>query len=160
MKEYNKIILAGELLVGAAEAYRSAKTDIDYAKSILMSGAVIGIVHPWLIENGIDPSHTQLAKISARIRGIDIASLTKQEQQNELRRSISFHKLTYNSLKHAGNKRKNINAADDLILEANLKEEADYLIGNAIDDYNKLPFSQNMECHQDLLKLLQSNWAG
>ncbi len=161
MKIHDKILLAGELLVDAAKIYRFAKTDTDYAKSILISGAVIGIAAPWLEELNIKPSHLQSAEIISKIKGMNLAEMPGKARSKELGKSINFYRLTYNSLKHAGNGKK-VKASDDLIFKADLKEEAYYLIGSAIDDYNKLPLSRetiNTQLSDELLTLLQSPWA-
>ncbi|SFN28404.1 hypothetical protein SAMN05660284_01072 [Formivibrio citricus] len=161
METHDKILLAGELLVDAAKTYRAGETNIDFAKSILLAGAVIGIVAPWLEELGGKPSQTQLAGMAANLKGVPLTNLPLNEQQKEIGKSIAFYRLTYNSLKHAGRGEKT-KPSDDRFFEANLKEEAYYLIGNAIDDYNKLPLSRqtiNTKLSDDLLTLLQSHWA-
>lgn len=161
METHDKILLAGELLVDAAKTYRSAKTNTDFAKSILISGAVIGIVAPWLDELGIKSSRVQFAEIVAELNGINLTALSEKSKRKEIGKSVTFYNLAYNSLKHSG-KGEKIKASDDLIFEANLKEEAYYLIGNAIDDYNKLPRSRqttNTQLSDELLTLLQSDWV-
>lgn len=161
METHDKILLAGELLVDAAKNYRSGKTNVDFAKSILMAGAVIGIVAPWLEELCIKSSQVQLAEIAAKLKGVSLNNLTPKDQKKEIGKSIAFYRLTYNSLKHVGNGNK-LKASDDLSFEADLKEEAYYLISSAIDDYNKLPLPQhtiNTQLSDDLLTLLQSAWV-
>ncbi len=161
METHDKILLAGELLVDAAKNYHSGETNVDFAKSILMAGAVIGIVAPWLKELSIKSSHVQLAEIAAKRKFAGQNDPTPQDQKKEIGKSIEFYRLAYNSLKHAGNGSK-LKASDDLSFEADLQEEACYLIGSAIDDYNKLPLSRqtiNTKLSDDLLTLLQSPWV-
>lgn len=161
METHNKILLAGELLVDAAKNYRSGVENIDFAKSILLAGAVIGIVAPCLEDIGVKSTHRRLAELSAQLKGIDLNPLPPQQRKKEIGKSIAFYRLSYNSLKHAG-KGSEIKASDDLLFKANLKEEAYDLINAAIDDYNKLTLSQrtiNNELSDDLLTLLQSHWA-
>jgi hypothetical protein len=160
MKIHDKILLAGELLVDAAETYQFAKKDTDYAKSILISGAVIGIVAPWLDELNIKSSHLQPAEITSKIKGVNLAEMTEEAKRKELGKTINFYRLTYNLLKHAGNGKK-VKASDDLTFKSDLKEEAYYLISSAIDDYKRLPLSQkiiNTQLSDKLLSLLQSAW--
>ncbi len=121
----------------------------------------MGIIAPWLEELGEKPSQVQLAEMAVKLKGVALTNLLPKEQKKEIGKSIAFYRLTYNSLKHAGIGEK-IKPSDDLHFEANLKEEAYYLIGSAIDDYNKLPLSQktiNTQLSEDLLTLLQSHWA-
>lgn len=168
METHDKVLLAGGLLVDAAKTYHAGETNVDFAKSILLAGAVIGIIAPWLKELGEKSSQVQLAETAVKtavermkLEGVDLTNLSLKDQQKKIGNPISFYRLTYNSLKHAG-KGKTIKASDDLHFEANLKEEAYYLIGSAIDDYNKLPLSQqtiNTQLSEDLLTLLQSHWA-
>lgn len=165
MKTHDKILLAGELLLDSAKTYRSAKSDVEFAKCILLAGAVIGIIGPWLTENGTDSTRIQSsklkAKVVARIQNIDFESLDEKIQKEKVGRYVKFHHLVYNSLKHSGNRNSELKASDDLVFQADLKEEAYCIIGDAILDYNRLPLSQervNTGLSGDLLTLLQSPW--
>lgn len=161
MEIHNKIQLAGGLLVEAVRTYRSGAGNIDFAKSILLAGAVIGVVAPCLEEQDEKSSHIQLAEVAAKCKGIDLIHLTPKEKREEFGRSIVFYRLAYNSLKHAGGRRKK--ASDDLFFEADLKKEAYFLIGSAIDDYNKIALPQgviNADLSNELLDLLQSHFVG
>jgi len=161
MKTHDKILLAGDLLVDAAKIYGFAKTDTDYAKSILISGAVIGIVAPWLDELSIKSSHLHSAETISKIKGVNLDAMGEKAKKKELGKNIKFYRLTYNSLKHSGSGDE-VKASDDLTFNADLKKEAHYLIGSAIDDYNKLPLSQeviNTQLSDELLTLLQSAWV-
>ncbi|WP_445427382.1 hypothetical protein [Alishewanella sp. HL-SH05] len=159
MKTHNKILLSGELLLEAANIYKSAKTDTEFAKSILLAGAVINIVSPLLQELGIEPSEIQHAHVVLKLRKIDKDTLTKDQLRKEIGKSLKFSRMAYNSLKHSG--KGELKASDDLIFEANLSEEAYFLIGNAIDDFKRLPLpvrTINSELPGELLTLLQSSW--
>lgn len=158
METHNKLYLAGDLLVEAASIYKLGNSNIEFAKSILLAGAVIGIVSPYLEEQKIKSSHVELSELSAQLRKIDLSQLNECERRKEMGRSINFYRMTYNSLKHTGKKDK-VKPSQDLILEANLKEEASYLIEHAISDFKKIPFTQsqiNNILPDKLLTLLQS----
>ncbi|MDI1349695.1 hypothetical protein [Aquabacterium sp.] len=160
MDIHNKISLAGELLVEAIKIYRHGETNIDFSKSILLAGAVIGIVAPYLEELGIKPTQIRLAELATSLRNIDLEQLKQTERKKEIAKSIKLYRMTYNSLKHAGESKK-APPSQDLTFEANLKEEAYYLIGHAIDDFKKIPFTPkqlNNEFSDDLLDLLQAFW--
>ena len=67
MTEHNKIPLAGEMLVQAVNSYSHAPRDIDYVTSILLAGAVIGIIAPLLKELDIKSSQVALAELSVKL---------------------------------------------------------------------------------------------
>ena len=122
---------------------------------------MIGIISPWLEELGKKSSQVQLAEMDVKIKGITLNNISPKEQKKEIGKSIAFYRLTYNSLKRAGCGEK-IKPSEDLHFDANLKKEAYYLIGLAIDDYKKIPLPQqtiNTQLSEDLLTLLQSHWA-
>ena len=50
MSQYNKIVVASEMFERSHEVFETAKSDMDYITSIMLSGAVIGIVAPLLLE--------------------------------------------------------------------------------------------------------------
>lgn len=79
MKEHNKLLLAGEMLLEAAKECRAAKNDIDFVKSILLAGAVSMVVTPILQEFGIDSLHENLAKRAAEFGGTDLSKLSPKE---------------------------------------------------------------------------------
>ncbi|ART83179.1 hypothetical protein CBP31_11620 [Oceanisphaera profunda] len=155
MKIHDKILLAGELLLEAANIYKSAKTDAEFAKSILLAGAVINIASPWLQELGVEPSQVQHAHIVLELRKLDKGTLTESQIRKEIGKSLKFSRMVYNSLKHAGNG--SLKASEDLTFEADLPEEAYFLIGSAIDDFRRLPLSVRT-INGELLTLLQSSW--
>jgi hypothetical protein len=161
MKIHNKLLLASELLVESAKTYRTASSDVDFAKSILIAGAVTGIIGPLLKESGTDPAQTQLAKLAAEIDGSKLADLAEREQLLEIGKFLRLSKFAYNTLKHAGGK-KDIKAVDDLIFEANLKEEAFWVIDYAITDFRQIFIPQsviNAQLSADFLQLVQSPWV-
>lgn len=133
MEKHHKALLAGELLVEAAKTYRAGDTNVDFAKSILLAGAVIGIIAPWLEELGGKSSQTQWAELAIKLKGIALTDLPLEEQDKEKGKAMAFYRLAYNSLKHAG-KGEKIKPSSDLYFEANLKEEAYCLISCAIND--------------------------
>lgn len=145
---HNKLDLAGELLLEAASVYETADKDADYAKSILLAGAVLGIVSPYIEELGHTSSQRALAQ--------QIKS-SQHEFKKTQKNSISFFRYVYNSLKHAGDSK--VSPSDDLLLFANLREEASTMLGWAKDDFCKIPFSTeyvNKELPEDLLTVLQT----
>ncbi len=171
MKKHDKLLLAGELLVEAAKTYRLATRDVDFVKSILMAGAVSGIVSPFLEELGVKPAQTQRAETAVKIRSesarvhgreaVDPDACLRDEWTREIAEFIRFDRFAYNSLKHAGKKPK-VKASEDLVLTVDLQKEASYLIESAIDDYKKLPFPQsvvNGQLSNELLELLHSLWT-
>ena len=52
MKTHDKIQLASEMLLTAAQDYKNAKSEIDYVKCILLAGAVINVTYPLVKEFG------------------------------------------------------------------------------------------------------------
>jgi hypothetical protein len=158
---HDKILLAGELLVEAAKTYRSGEKNVDFAKSILLAGAVIGIISPCLEENKIEFTQLWRAKIFTKISTLKEKKsnpASSNEQKQKIKEALRFYRLVYNALKHTGHG--NTPPSADLYFKANLKEEALYLINTAIDDYNKLPISQtkiNTQLPDDLLDLLASH---
>lgn len=98
METHDKILLAGELLVDAAKTYHSGVENVDFAKSILLAGAVIGIVTPWLKEIGVKSTHLELAELSAKLKGTDLNTLPPQQRKKEIGKSIAFYRLIYNSI--------------------------------------------------------------
>jgi hypothetical protein len=156
VKTHDKIILAGELLVEAANECRSAKSDVGFAKSILLAGAVSLIITPWLKEIGIESMHVFLARRAAELSG---KKMSAKELNAAIGKGIGYYRFAYNSLKHAGSK--DVKASDDLFFEADLEEEANLLIDAVVFDYKRLPLSQevvNTKLSSELLTLIQSSW--
>jgi hypothetical protein len=154
MKIHNKLLLASELLVESANTYRTASSDVDFAKSILIAGAVTGIIEPLLKESGTEPAQTQLAKLAVEIDNSKLADLAEREQLLEIGKFLRLSKFAYNT--------KDIKAVDDLIFEANLKEEAFWVIDYAISDFRQIFIPQsviNTQLSVEFLKLVQSPWV-
>jgi hypothetical protein len=95
MATLNKVRLASEMFVEAHTRYATASRDIDYISSILLSGAVIGIIGPLLKEQGGRTTHELLARFANAI----------SEPGDDPARDGMF-RAVYNSLKHAGNAEK------------------------------------------------------
>lgn len=49
----------------------------------MISGAVIGIVAPWLDELGIKSSRVQFAEIVAELNGINLAALSEKAKEKK-----------------------------------------------------------------------------
>lgn len=121
---YNKIDLAKEMLIEARKIYDSATNQMDHIKTILLSGAVLGIIVPLLKEKDIETSHD-----------FKVDMLNYIFNTNE--HSGAF-KMTYNSLKHTGNRPKGINAWHDLKFEGHISSNSKYLLKDAEKDMDKL----------------------
>jgi hypothetical protein len=109
----------------AHNVYINARRDIDYVTSILLSGAVIGIVSPLLKEQGRHTMHELQSKIAKSIT----------EPDEEASHEGMFREI-YNSLKHAGNNK--IPASNDLEIHTDLKKEAAHMLDAAKHDFQKI----------------------
>jgi hypothetical protein len=103
MPTLNKIQVASEMFVEAHTRYATAGRNIDYITSIMLSGAVVGIIGPLLKDQGSRTTHELLARIA------NVISEPGDDPAND-----GMFRAVYNSLKHAGNKRQNVLASDDL----------------------------------------------
>jgi len=126
MAAYNKVILASEMFIEAHERFLSATRDVDYVISLMLSGAVVGIVAPLLNEQGKPSMHQLLARLS------DIAEPDGKRAHEGMFRAV------YNGLKHAGNSRKGIVASADLSLNGDLRLEAAEMLEAAREDFTKI----------------------
>ena len=126
MAAYNKVILASEMFIEAHERFLSATRDVDYVISLMLSGAVVGIVAPLLNEQGKPSMHQLLARLS------DIAEPDGKRAHEGMFRAV------YNGLKHAGNSRKGIAASADLSLNGDLRLEAAEMLEAAREDFTKI----------------------
>jgi hypothetical protein len=124
---FNKIQLASEMLVEAHGRYTSACRDIDYITSILLSGAVVGIVSPLLKEQAGHTMHELLTRI------VNLITESGEEASHE-----GMFREIYNSLKHAGNTNKKIPASSDLEIQTNLKKEAAQMLDAAKHDFREI----------------------
>ncbi len=112
------------MFVEAHNRYTSACRDIDYITSILLSGAVVGIISTLLKEQGGHTMHELLTRIGKLIT----------EPGEEDTREGMFREI-YNSLKHAGNKKQNIYPSKDLEIQTSLKKEAAHMLDAAKHDF-------------------------
>ncbi len=83
MKTHNKIVIASQLFERAHEIFESAESEADFASSLLLAGAVVGIIAPFLAEQGGHPTHDLLARI---------ANATAEADFNEVRVSAEVQK--------------------------------------------------------------------
>ena len=102
MAPLNKLVVASEMFLEAHRRFVNAVRDIDYVASIVLSGAVVGIVGPLLKEQGGRTTHELLAKIANLV-----AEPGEAPAHEGMFRSI------YNGLKHAGDREK-VRPSEDL----------------------------------------------
>ena len=147
MRKYNKIVLASEMFIEAHNKFDSAKSEMDYVSSILLSGAVVGIVAPLLEEQGGRPIH----KILAHISNVMVSEGNKKVHQG-------FFRETYNGFKHAGNKKKDIKPIEDLEIETDVKLEAGRMLDVAKSDFKQIEISHNIrsQISSEFIQLLES----
>jgi hypothetical protein len=137
VQTHRKLVLASEMFVEAHERFTRATRDIDYVASLMLSGAVVGIVAPLLKEQGTRSMHQLLAALS----GI-VAEPGGTSAHEGMFRSV------YNGLKHAGNRSKGVAPSQDLMLHANLRFEAAEMLEAAREDFRKVLVEPDM--HSDL----------
>lgn len=147
MKKYNKVVIATELFERAHDQFVSAKSEMDYATSLLLSGAVVGIIAPLLAEQGGHPTHDLLARIG------NIISENDDEKEH-----AGLYRAAYNSLKHAGNHRKKLKPSQDLEFETNIRLEAAHMLDAAKADFKEITVPRNIlqQCSQSFIGLLES----
>jgi hypothetical protein len=132
----DKISLCEDMLLSSARFYKNGICDVDFATSILLSGAVNEITEPLLKELGIKTRRGCFSELAAK--------LSKSEKSLEDKEKIHFglSKSVYNSIKHAGSGergKKIINASEDLEIFANLKGEASWSLSFALENFLALP---------------------
>jgi len=130
MAKYDKIVIASKMLVESHNKFVNAKEDIDYIISILLSGAVVGIVSPLLKEQGGHTAHELLARM------FNFISEDNDEKAHE-----GMFRQVYNSLKHAGKEHKGVKASKNLEFGADLKLEAAHMLDAARDDFKNIKIS-------------------
>lgn len=130
MATLNKVHIAAQMFSEAHRRFQAATSDIDYVTSILLSGAVIGIVGPLVKEQGRHTTHELLARIESLLG----ASGTPIHE--------GMFRAVYNSLKHTGNERRNISPSQDLVIETGLRREAGYMLEAARDDFRNIEVSR------------------
>jgi len=123
---HNKLVLAAEMFVEAHERFTRARGDIDYVASLMLSGAVVGIVAPLLNEQGGRSMHQLLAALSQAVA-------EPGDGAHE-----GLFRTAYNGLKHAGDRRKGVAASQDLMLRADLRFEAAKMLEAAREDFRKV----------------------
>lgn len=151
MRKYNKIVLASEMFIEAHNKFDSAKSEMDYVSSILLSGAVVGIVAPLLEEQGGHPMHEILALISNVLVSEGVLDGNEKAHQGIFRE-------IYNAFKHAGNKRKSIKPTEDLEIETDIKIEAGRMLDVAKSDFKQIEVSHNIrsQISNEFVQLLES----
>ena len=127
MLVHNKLVLASEMFVEAHERFTLAARNVDFVASLMLSGAVVGIVAPLLKEQGTGSMHQLLAALS------DIVAEPGDAPTHE-----GMFRAVYNGLKHAGNRNKSVIPSQDLILHADLRHEAAEMLVAAREDFRKV----------------------
>jgi hypothetical protein len=127
VRMHNKILLASEMFTEAHERFLRAGGDSDYVASLLLSGAVVGVVAPLLKEQGTRSMHQLLAALS------DIVTEPSDESAHE-----GMFRAVYNGIKHAGNRNKGVAASQDLMIHADLRVEAAEMLEAAREDFRKV----------------------
>ena len=147
MASFNKLLVASEMFVEAHERYTNARSDIDYVASILLSGAVLGIVAPLLKEQGGHTTHSILARI-----GNSIGEVTDPRMHE------GMFRVVYNALKHSGNDRQDVLPSADLVFETDLRLEAAEMLDAAKQDFKNIEVA--IQLHQSFsprfVELLES----
>lgn len=127
MVTLNKVELASQMFAEAHERYLNASRDFDYVASIVLSGAVMGIVSPLLKEQGGHTAHSLLVRIGNLIAEHDDPPMHE-----------GVFRATYNAFKHAGNDRQGIAPSADLEFTTDLKREAARMLDAAKDDFRQI----------------------
>jgi len=136
------------MFVEAHERYSSATRDIDYIVSIVLSGAVVGIVSPLLKEQGGHTAHSLLARIGNLIA-----------EPGESPTHEGVFRATYNAFKHAGDDRRKISPSSDLEIQTELKREAAHMLDAAKDDFRQIKVLPDVKngLSQQFIGLLESD---
>jgi hypothetical protein len=127
MKKYNKIVIASEMFERAHDQFVSAQSEMDYASSLLLAGAIVGIIAPLLAEQGGHPTHDLLVRIGNVI--------SEHDGENH---HVGLYRTAYNSLKHAGNDRKKFKPSEDLEFETDIRLEAARMLDAAKADFKEI----------------------
>lgn len=130
MAVLNKILIAADMFVESHQCFVTAKCDIDYITSLLLSGAVVGIVGETLRDQGGVSTHRSLA---------DLTNFVSETGTPKI--PDGAFRMVYNALKHAGDKRNDIRASDDLEIYADLPDEAARMLDAAKADFNRIEIS-------------------
>ena len=129
----NKISLCEDMLLASARFYKNGTCDVDFATSILLSGAVNEITEPLLKEFSIKTRRGHFSELAAK--------LSKSEKSIERKQKIHFAltKSVYNEIKHAGDHNGKVKPSEDLEIFANLKDEAEWSLSFALNNFLALP---------------------
>ena len=148
MVTLNKVEIAAQMFVEAHERFLSGVNEIDYITSIVLSGAVMGIVSPLLKEQGGHTAHSLLARISNRIA-----------EPGEPPTHEGVFRATYNAFKHAGDERRKIAPSADLEITTDLKREAAHMLDAAKDDFRQIEVDVPVRnrLSRRLIELLESD---
>lgn len=106
---------------------------MDFATSILLSGAVNEITEPLLKEFGIKTRRGYFSELAAK--------LSKSEKSLKEKEKLHFGltKSVYNSIKHAGDHNGKVKPSEDLEIFSNLKDQAEWSLSFALDNFLALP---------------------
>jgi hypothetical protein len=126
METLNKLAVASEMFVEAHNRYVAARRNIDYIVSIMLSGAVVGIVSPLLKEQGGHTTHSVLARFFSFIAGPNGPA------------HEGMFRNPYNALKHTGDHRLDIAPSSDLENDMELRTEAANMLNAARNDFRQL----------------------
>lgn len=127
MASFNKLLVASEMFAEAHERYTNARSDIDYVTSILLSGAVLGIIAPLLKEQGGHSTHSILARV-----GNSIGEVGDPPMHG------GMFRVVYNALKHSGNDHQDVLPSADLLFETDLRSEAAKILDAAKEDFKNI----------------------
>jgi hypothetical protein len=139
MARFKKIVLASQTFVEAHERFDKASREIDYVTSLMLAGAVCGIVSPLLKEQAKGTFHVLLASLF-------------QTTPNE-----GVFRTVYNGLKHAGLKRIKLLPSADLDIDADLRKEAAWMLEAAREDFSKIIIERGLldQLSEEFLKLIR-----
>jgi hypothetical protein len=133
VETHNKLVLAADMFVEAHNRFVAASRAVDYVSSLMLAGAVEGIVAPLLIEQGGRSSHQLLAALSDIVR-----------EPGEPPTREGVFRTVYNGLKHAGDRRRDVAPSADLDLVADLRAEAAEMLEAAREDFRKVVVSSDV----------------
>lgn len=148
MKSYNKIVVASMMFEESVRIFDAAESDIEFISSIMLSGAVVGIIAPLLEEQGGHPMHEILSRIG------NVIAVEGDGEQHP-----GIYRQTYNNLKHSGNKARKVKALEDLEFESDLRLEAARMLNAAKLDFREVvvPEHVSAEITPSFLLLLESD---
>ncbi len=129
----NKISLCEDMLLASARFYKNGTCDVDFATSVLLSGAVNEITEPLLRELDIKTKRGRFSELAAKLSKSEKTIKEKEKIHYTLTKSI------YNSIKHAGDQNGKVKPSEDLEIFSNLKDEAEWSLSFALDNFLALP---------------------